>query len=190
MSVAAGTLEAMSGGDALAGLEEIGWAGLRHAHGPAGDVPGLLQALISQSAAEHKHALHKLYGNIFHQGSRYEATAHAVPFLVRLALDPQTPQRDEIVHLLVALAIGYYEAYLPAGVDVAGWRAGVERMRSVDPAQQLRELDAWVEAARGEADRRVRAMHRVIYDPGQALRPGRASPPARSSRPGCWATRT
>jgi hypothetical protein len=170
MSVAAGILVAMSGGDGLAGLEEIDWAGLRHAYGPAGDVPGLLQALVSQSAAEHKGALHELYGNIFHQGSRYEATAHAVPFLVRLALDPRTSQRDEIVHLLVALAIGYDEAYLPVGVDVAGWRAGVERMRSVDPARQLRELDAWVEAARGEADRRVRAMRRDIYDPGQALR--------------------
>jgi hypothetical protein len=170
MSVAAGILKAMSDGDGLAGLEEIDWAGLRHAYGPAGDVPGLLQALTSQSRAEYKRALHDLYGNIFHQGSRYEATAHAVPFLVRLALDPRTPQRDEIVHLLVALAIGYDEAYLPAGVDVAGWRAGVERMRSVDPARQLRELDAWVEAARGDADRRVRAMRRDIYDPGQALR--------------------
>jgi hypothetical protein len=68
-----------------------------------------------------------LYGSIFHQGSRYEATAYAVPFLARLALDPRTLQRDVIVHLLVALAIGYDEAYQPAGVDVAGWRAGVER---------------------------------------------------------------
>jgi hypothetical protein len=157
-------------GDALAGLEEIDWARLCHAYGPAGDVPGLLRALVSESPAERKHALHELYGNIFHQGSRYEATAHAVPFLVRLALDPQTPQRDEIVHLLVALAIGYDEAYLPASVDIAGWRASIERMRSVDPAQQLRDLDAWVEAARGEADRRVRGMHRAIYDPDQALR--------------------
>jgi hypothetical protein len=157
-------------GDALAGLEEIDWTGLCHAYGPAGDVPGLLRALVSESPAERKHALHELYGNIFHQGSRYEATAHAVPFLVRLALDPQTPQRDEIVHLLVALAIGYDEAYLPASVDIAGWRASIERMRSVDPAQQLRDLDAWVEAARGEADRRVRGMHRAIYDPDQALR--------------------
>jgi hypothetical protein len=160
----------MSGGDALAGLDEIDWAGLCHAYGPAGDVPGLLRALVSESPAERRHALHELYGNIFHQGSRYEATARAVPFLVRLALDPRTPRRDEIVHLLVALAIGYDEAYLPTGVDIAGWRAGIERMRSVDPAQQLRDLDAWVAAARDEADRRVRGMHRAVYDPDLALR--------------------
>jgi hypothetical protein len=170
MMAASGILVAVRRGDALAGLEKIGWAALRHAYGPAGDVPGLLRALVSESPAERRHALHELYGNIFHQGSRYEATAHAVPFLVRLALDPQTVQRDEIVRLLVALAIGYDEAYLPAGIDVAGWRAGIEQMRSVDPAQQLRELDAWVEAATEEADRRVRDMKRMIYDPGLALR--------------------
>jgi len=46
-----GILEAMSGGDALAGLEEIGWAGLRHAYGPAGDVPGLREAGAEEQVA-------------------------------------------------------------------------------------------------------------------------------------------
>jgi hypothetical protein len=70
MSVAASIVDAVSGGDVLAGLEEIDWAGLRHAYGPAGDVPGLLRALASGSPAERSHAVQKLYGNIFHQGSR------------------------------------------------------------------------------------------------------------------------
>jgi HEAT repeat protein len=170
MSVAADIVDAVSGGDVLAGLEEIDWAGLRHAYGPAGDVPGVLRALASGPPADRKHALTKLYGNIFHQGSRYEATAYAVPFLARLALDRRRPHRDAIVHLLVALALGYDEAYLPGGVDIAGWRAGVERMRSADSAQRLRELDAWVEAARDEADRRVRGEYRAVDDPAAALR--------------------
>ena len=170
MSVAAGTLGAVSGGDVLAGLEEIGWAGLSHAYGPAGDVPGLLRTLISESPGERQRALHALYGNIFHQGSRYEATAHAVPFLARLAVDRQTPQRDEIVHMLVAVAIGYDEAFLPAGIDIAAWRAGIERMRSADPEQRRRELGAWVEAAQSEEERRVRSIRRATYDPARALR--------------------
>jgi HEAT repeat protein len=173
MSVAAGIVDAMSGGDALAGLEEIDWAGLRHAYGPAGDVPGLLRGLAIGSPADRQHALDTLYGNIFHQGSRYEATAHAVPFLAGLAVDLRTPQRDAIVRLLVALAIGYDEAYLPAGVDIAGWRASIERMRSADSAQLSQELDAWVEAARNEADREVRGMHRAVYDPAAELRMAR-----------------
>ena len=168
----AGIVDAVSGGgDVLAGLEEIDWGGLRHAHGPAGDVPGLLRALVSGSPAERRHAVHGLHGNIFHQGSRYEATAYAVPFLARLALDPRALQRDVIVYLLVALAIGYDEAYLPAGVDVAGWRAGVERMHPADPAQRLREPGAGAGAGRDKAGRRARGMHRATGDPAAALRP-------------------
>lgn len=174
MSVTAGIVDAVSdGGDVLAGLEEAGWAGLRHAYGPAGDVPGLLRALSSGSPAERRHALQALYGNIFHQGSRYEATAYAVPFLARLALDPRTLQRDAIVRLLAALGIGFDEAYLPAGVDIAGWRASVERLRSADPARRQRELDAWVAAGADEAERRARAEYQAVDDPAARLRSAR-----------------
>lgn len=106
--------------DVLAGLDTVNWAGLTHAYGPASDVPGLIRALASTEADERARALHSLHGNIVHQGSRYEATACAVPFLARLAADPQIAQRDDIVFLLAALAIGYDRAFLPAGVDIAG----------------------------------------------------------------------
>lgn len=39
-----------------------------------------------------------------------------MPFLARLAVDPQVPQRDEIVLMLAVMAIGYDEAYLPASL--------------------------------------------------------------------------
>jgi HEAT repeat protein len=156
--------------DVLEGLDAVNWAGLTHAYGPASDVPELIRALASTEADERARALHSLYGNIFHQGSRYEATACAVPFLARLAANSQIAQRDDIVLLLAALAIGYDEAFLPAGVDIAGWRAGVEQVRVADPAETLRQLDAWVDAARSEGERSVRQMRRAIYDPASELR--------------------
>lgn len=159
----------MDEGDPLAGLDEVNWAALTHAYGPASDVPGLVRALTSPDAKQRQRALHKLYGNIFHQGSRYEATAYAVPFLARLAADPRVPRRDEIAKMLQALAVGYDEAYLPAGIDIAGWRAAVGESRSADPAEVLRELDAWVEAAGNEAERRTREWHRAIADPARDL---------------------
>jgi HEAT repeat protein len=55
-------------------------------------------------------------------------------------------------------------------VDIAGWRASIERMRSAGAAQLQRDMDAWAEAATDEASRRVRAMHRAVYDPAAALR--------------------
>ncbi|WP_449065123.1 HEAT repeat domain-containing protein [Planomonospora algeriensis] len=164
----------MTNSDVLAGLDEIPWADLEHAYGPADDVPELLRALRSESADERESTLHELYGNIFHQGSRYPATASAVPCLARLALDPATPERSEIVCLLAAVAIGYDESHLPGGVDIAGWRAELDRLRSADPAAELRELDEWVEAAQSDGERRVRAMHRRMYDHDQVLRSAQA----------------
>ncbi|MGI5493236.1 HEAT repeat domain-containing protein [Microtetraspora malaysiensis] len=156
--------------DVLAGLDEIDWAALSHAYGPANDVPGLLKALRSESHDERERAVHELYGNIFHQGSRYQATAYAVPFLARLAVDPATPDRQEIVHLLASVAIGYDEAYLPRGVDIAGWRAEIGRMRAADPAEELRKIDEWVEAAQDEGERRARSWRRDMYDHAESLR--------------------
>lgn len=101
----------------LAGLDDIDWAHLRHAYGLADDVPGQIRALLSPLRSLRQNALWKLYGNIFHQGTRYEASAFAVPFLLRLAAAPETPERHEIIGLLVDLALGYPEQFSFVGVD-------------------------------------------------------------------------
>jgi len=44
--------------------------------------------------------------NIYHQGSRYEASVYAVPFLLGLLADPATPDRVQILPLLAGLAVG------------------------------------------------------------------------------------
>lgn len=163
----------MGNGDALAGLDEIDWAGLKHAYGPAADVPGLIRALVSTEPDERERARYALYGNVFHQGSRYEATGYAVPFLARLAVDPQVPERAEIVLMLAAMAIGYDESYLPASLDIAGWRAQVEQLRAADPAETRRQLDAWVEAA-PEGRRVMREIRRDLYDPEKEVRAAQA----------------
>lgn len=89
--------------EALAGLDGVPWRSLGHAYGPATDVPGLLRALVSPDAASHRRAYHHLYGNIWHQGSVYEATAYAVPFLIKLLAVPSAPARSEILRLLTTL---------------------------------------------------------------------------------------
>ncbi|SPT52178.1 HEAT repeat domain-containing protein [Actinomadura madurae] len=156
-------------GGPLAGLDEVDWAALEHAYGSAEDVPDQLRALASESAGERDKARHELYGNIFHQGSRYEATAHAVPFLAALAADPRVQDRAGIVHLLSAIAIGYDESYLPHGVDITGWRAGIQEMRAADPDEELRRMEQWVAEAKDEGERRVCEMHLAAFEPGQSL---------------------
>ncbi|MFE2075252.1 hypothetical protein [Streptomyces misionensis] len=149
---------------APSGLDAVDWSALTHAYGPADDLPGLLSDLCSADERQRHKALHELYGNIFHQGSRYPATAAAVPFLARMAADPALPDRSALLELLAALAIGYDEAHLPGGVAVADWRADVEEARAQDPAAVRAEYDAWVEAAADDKDRRMRAFRRDMYD--------------------------
>ncbi|OKJ73610.1 hypothetical protein AMK31_32535 [Streptomyces sp. TSRI0107] len=148
----------------LAGLDAIDWAELSHAYGEADDVPGQLRALCDPDAEVRGKALHALYGNIFHQGSRYEASAVAVPFLARLAADSALPGRADVVGLLAALAVGYDEAHLPDGVDVAGWRREIAEFAAQDREELLAGYDAWVAAAPDEGERAVREMRRATFD--------------------------
>ncbi|WP_416901708.1 hypothetical protein [Micromonospora echinospora] len=103
-------------------IDDIDWRRLGHAYGSAGDVPDQLRALCSPDQTEREGAFGDLYSNIFHQGSRYEASAYAVPFLLDMVADPATPDRELVLYLLTCLAMGYDESWLPDGFPVAEYR--------------------------------------------------------------------
>ncbi len=98
-------------------LDRVDWDQLSHAYGEASDVPDLLRALASEEAEARSHALDELYGNIWHQGTVYEATAHAVPFLLELLEEPAVQAKDRIVDFLRSLATG--SSYLDVHKDLA-----------------------------------------------------------------------
>lgn len=85
-------------------LDSVPWSRLAHAYGFADDVPDLLRALASDDDQERDSALFDLFGNIWHQGTVYEATAYAVPFLVEIALGKAVPGRANVLGLLGAIA--------------------------------------------------------------------------------------
>jgi hypothetical protein len=133
----------------FSGLEEIPWQRLKHAYGTAGDVPGQLRALQTESASAvgDDSALRQLCGNIWHQGTVYEATSFAVPFLLELAADPTVPRRNGVVDLLAAIAGG--NSYLDVHEDV------LVELRVGDPdSQEHRRKKAieleWVANAKSE----------------------------------------
>ncbi|MET9232637.1 hypothetical protein [Lentzea sp. NPDC003310] len=107
----------------LNGLDEIDWAALEHAYGAAEDVPDQLRALVSADDTERSDALGELFGNIYHQGTIYEATAYAVPFLLEALTAPECEEQPHLLFLLASIVVGYDEMWLPGGLPIAEHRA-------------------------------------------------------------------
>jgi hypothetical protein len=85
-------------------LDTIHWHELSHAYGAADDVPQLLRDIASPKEKKRARAYRKLYSTLYHQGTVYQASAYAVPFLIELLKDEHVPARHDILALLVDLA--------------------------------------------------------------------------------------
>jgi len=93
----------------LEGLDKINWSQLHHAYGDASDVPSLIRQLLSKDNDIVDKAIYELFGNIWHQGTVYEASAIAVPFLQEVlkfsGINDKT--KNSLVCLLASMADGY-----------------------------------------------------------------------------------
>jgi len=89
-------------------LDRVSWALLEHAYGPATDVPDLLRKLLDADPAVRSKTLWTLYGNVFHQGTRYPATPYVIPFLIELIASPETPVRGDLLDFWKSLITGYF----------------------------------------------------------------------------------
>lgn len=89
-------------------LDEVPWHELHHAYGAADNVPTLIRKLTTGSDADRRRAVDDLFGTLAHQGTVYEASAAAVPFLAEIAVDPRTHLRWRVwvLALLSGLANG------------------------------------------------------------------------------------
>ncbi|MEU2107848.1 HEAT repeat domain-containing protein [Streptomyces sp. NPDC019507] len=85
------------------GMDEVDWASMGHAYGPADDVPGLLRGLASRDPADRETALDGLYTAVHHQGDVYDSTLACIPFLLELVASPEVPDRGAIVELLTSI---------------------------------------------------------------------------------------
>jgi hypothetical protein len=123
--------------DLMAGLDDIDWAALGHAYGSAEDVPDQLRAVCGPDEEARESAFRSLFGNIFHQGTRYSASPSAVPFLARIAAAGPPGSRGDALLLLTRLAVDWHDEYdLPLGIDTAAWRAA-----AISPEESLRWYD-------------------------------------------------
>ncbi|MFC9754706.1 HEAT repeat domain-containing protein [Streptomyces sp. NPDC056921] len=135
-------------------LESTDWASFGHAYGPANDVPGWLRNMVSPDPEIRREAFGNFYGAVLHQGSVYSSTVASLPFLFAMADDPATPDRGEVVALLLSIgreAIDAEEIYaVICGDD------GEDSTIYPDTANLMREhADAFVAYA-SDPDPRVR----------------------------------
>ncbi|WP_326699804.1 PBS lyase [Streptomyces sp. NBC_01754] len=87
----------------FAGIDEVDWASMEHAYGPADDVPALLRGLAAADPAERESALDGMYGAVHHQGDVYACTLACIPFLFELVVDPGVQDRGGVVELLTSI---------------------------------------------------------------------------------------
>jgi hypothetical protein len=78
---------------ALAGLSDVDWSAVEHAHGPATHVPALLRAVVSDDPDHQDFAWELLFETVWHCGTVYPASAVVVPFLYRLLQADGVPDR-------------------------------------------------------------------------------------------------
>jgi len=155
-------------------LERLGavdWDQLTHAYGEAVDVPGLLRSLLAPTEEEREQAVYELFGNIWHQGTVYPATAAAVPFLYELLRNPAVPGRPAIAHLLSCIADGrgYLQIHAAGDDGERTWRKilGDEGKRLED---ELEREGAVVSSVRRAVSEGLAALVPYIGDPEPEIR--------------------
>ena len=92
-------------------LDRIDWSRLTHAYGAAADVPQLIRGLVSQDPEVRQRSTYELFGNVWHQGTIFEASAYVVPALFEI-IDADAENTDAI-DLLTSIAggQGYWEVH-------------------------------------------------------------------------------
>lgn len=164
----------------LDGLDRVDWDRLTHAYGPAGDVPGRLRALTSPDPKARAEACEGLHATICHQGSRYRASAPAVPFLFEILESPGTADRVSLIRLLEGLAVGYPEWHVRRGFDPVEAHADADELgdpaaaRAAEPDDEEDEDAPRIALWRRDAYEAVRdgleIFQRLTRDPERAVR--------------------
>jgi hypothetical protein len=98
----------------MSAIDQIDWPSLKTAYGTAIDAPRHVRALISGSSQEQDVALNYLWNHMWHQGSRYTASPFVVPFLFE-ALEQAERDQARFINLILAIAVGLDESFLPKG---------------------------------------------------------------------------
>lgn len=156
-------------------LDEVPWDTLEHAYGTAEDVPDLLRRLLSSDPKVRAGAQYTLYGNVFHQGTRFPVTPYVIPFLIEMCAEPSVPDRFWLLSYWGSLITGYFSVQ-----ERPCWGDG-ERIHysdDVDPDEgEPQEDEPYTRALHQiyqESLKGYPLLRTLIDDPDHAVRTGAA----------------
>jgi len=155
----------------LQGLDDVPWADLEHAYGSAADVPDLLRRLLDPDPKTRWATLRTLYGNVFHQGTRYPATPYVVPFLLEMCADPTVPSRGDLLGYWGSLITGYFSVQgrpLWGDGERIHWYGKVQNADKGDPYEEALHA-IYRESLKGHA-----LLRGLLADEDTAVRAGAA----------------
>ena len=152
-------------------LDNIKWSTLHHAYGAADDVPDLLRAALSSDNAVRDNAINDLYSTIWHQGTIYEATAYAVPFLINMFSSPTTPDRTAIAGLIACIASGrgYLEVHARPGWGEDQWRSILDK-KGKNLEDEIKREAAVTTAVKHEVKKALSLLTSYLTDPDPQIR--------------------
>lgn len=125
-------LPTVHGLDALEELDRVDWSTLQHAYGlgiAGNDLSGDVSRGLAMLANDWKTAFDDgLWSSLCHQGTVYEASAYALPFLAAVAAGPVTSElRQYLVSFIGDIVIGgSYVA--PSGSSAGSWGQNVDTL--------------------------------------------------------------
>src|SRR5687768_7299244 len=116
----------------LSEIHSIDWSAVLHAYGPATDVPELLLKLAR--GEDFDKVTYALWGNLFHQGSTFEASGVAVPFFYAMLREglPSPEITAFVLAYLHGLALGYPGDLFPERPAAEQW---AEWLNDTDEAE-------------------------------------------------------
>lgn len=167
----------------LEGLDTIQWNTLNHAYGSAEDIPDLIRSLTHADDDIRDKTLYALYSNIWHQGTVYEATVYAIPFLIELLASDEVTRKYDILIYLAHLAQS--TSYFEVDDEVVVGHSAVHQLRLKQCLIQEKNL---VEQIHREVYEGIEVYFRLLYDETEELHTRMAVPYLLACFPECQTT--
>ena len=151
-------------------LDTIKWSQVESCYSRSNEIPAAIRGLVSDDAAVRQEAFGTLWSNLEHQGSVYEASALAVPFLLEILARPQSRDKLPLVHLLACL--GSKGAHLGADFQPLETRLLLHSLNEEPPIprEAMDNFRTWTEETHQAVREGLSLFLPLLADPDPAMR--------------------